>query len=76
MVRGSDRRFERGVAPLEATIMQEVAGAVALVALASVFWRLGRFARGDGAGATIGLFVLPILMCLVWVFANAAQHAS
>jgi hypothetical protein len=76
MVRGSDRTFERGVAPLEATIMQEVAGAVALVSLASVAWRLRRFARGDGVVATIGLFLLSILLCLVWAVGYAAQHAS
>jgi cbb3-type cytochrome oxidase subunit 3 len=76
MVDGSDRRFERGVAPLEATIMQEVAGAVALVSLALVAWRLRRFARGDGVVATIGLFLLSIVLCLVWVFAYGAQHAS
>jgi hypothetical protein len=76
MIRGSDREFERGVAPLGATIVQEVAGAAALVALASVIWRLRRFASGDGVGATIGLFVLSIVLCLVWVVAYAAQHAS
>jgi hypothetical protein len=76
MIRGSDRTFDRGVAPLGATIMQEVAGAVALVALASVMWRLRRFASGDGVGATIGLFVLSIVLCLVWAVAYAAQHAS
>lgn len=67
MIRGSDREFERGVAPLGATIMQEVAGAAALVAIASVVWRLRRFASGDGVGATIGLFVLSIVLCLVWL---------
>jgi hypothetical protein len=76
MIRGSDREFERGVAPLGATIMQEVAGAAALVALASVIWRLRRFASGDGVGATVGLFVLSIVLCLAWVVAYAAQHAS
>jgi hypothetical protein len=76
MVRGSDRSFDQGVAPVAATITQEVAGAIALVALASVAWRLRRFARGDGVGATIGLFSLSIVLCLVWVVAYAAQHAS
>jgi hypothetical protein len=76
MVRGSDRTFDKGVAPVGATIMQEVAGAIALVALASVVWRLRRFARGDGVGATIGLFLLSIVLCLVWAAAYAAQHAS
>lgn len=76
MVDGSDRKFERGVAPLDAVIMQEVAGAVALVSLASVAWRLRRFARGDGVVATIGLFLLSIVLCLVWAYAYAGQHAS
>jgi uncharacterized membrane protein len=76
MVRGSDRSFDKGVAPVGATILQEVAGAIALVALASVAWRLRRFARGDGGGATIGLFLLSVVLCLVWAVAYAAQHAS
>ena len=76
MVRGSDRSSEKGVAPVGATIMQEVAGAIALLALASVALRLRRFARGDGVGATIGVFLLSIVLCFVWVLAYAAQHAS
>jgi hypothetical protein len=76
MVRGADRSFDKGVAPLGATIVQEVAGAIALVALASVGWRLRRFARGDGAGTTIALFLLSVVLCLVWAGAYAAQHAS
>jgi hypothetical protein len=76
MIRGSDRTFERGVAPLGATIMQEVAGAAALIALASVIWRLRRFASGDGVAATISRFVLAIVLCFVWLVAYAAQHAS
>jgi uncharacterized membrane protein YqjE len=47
-----------------------------VVALASVGWRLRRFARGDGAGTTIALFLLSVVLCLVWAGAYAAQHAS
>jgi hypothetical protein len=76
MVRGADRSFDKGIAPVGATIVQELAGAVARVALAAVGWRLRRFARGDSAGTTIALFLLSIVLCLVWAGAYAVQHAS
>lgn len=80
MITGASRSFERGVAPLDAVLIQEAAGVIAL-ALWSVFGRRllralrqPRDARASTAGLHIG--AVAALATVAWAVLRLAQYAA
>lgn len=76
MVRGLDRTFDSGTAPVEAMLLQEAIGALALIALGATALRLRRFADGDGKPLTITLFVLALAICVAWAYSYIIEYSS
>ncbi|HKG43652.1 MAG TPA: hypothetical protein VKB10_05360 [Gaiellaceae bacterium] len=76
MVLNSEREFSRGVSSIESVVVQEVAGALTLLALALSFHQAARLWRGKDARALMIFVPIGLVLTVAWGFALLVQRAS
>jgi hypothetical protein len=76
MAENSDRQFSRGVSSTDSVVVQEVVGALTLVALVLSVHQAARLWRGKDARALMILFPIGLVLTVGWSFALLVQRAS
>lgn len=76
MIRGANPNFSRGRSPTWSVVVQELAGAMTLAALAITASGLVDVARGKHARRTLILLLVGLVLAFVWWFALFVERAS
>src|SRR6187549_3732926 len=76
MIQGANPNFSKGVSSTGSILVQELAGALTLAALAVAAVGLVRAARGKRAGGLLVLLPVGLLLACVWWLALLVERAS
>jgi hypothetical protein len=76
MIQGANPNFSKGVSSTGSVLVQELAGALTLAALAMAAVGLVRVVRGKRAGGLLVLLPVGLLLACVWWLALLVERAS
>jgi hypothetical protein len=76
MIHGANPNFSKGVSSTGSILVQELAGALTLAALAVAAVGLVRVVRGKRAGGLLILLPVGLLLAFVWRLALLVERAS
>jgi hypothetical protein len=76
MIQGANPNFSKGVSSTGSVLVQELAGALTLAALAMAALGLVRVVRGKRAGGLLVLLPVGLLLACVWWLALLVERAS